>query len=118
MDGITIAVISGVVGLVVGLITNLKKLADMIAEAIGKVTRKQIAPLETKIDTLGEKIDEVDLNSVKDFLVSRFADIDKGEKMDEVARQRIYEEMERYTKKGGNSYIKARFEQLKKEEKL
>lgn len=117
-QGITIAVISGALGLLVGFITNLKKLADMIAESIGKVTKRQIAPLEAKIDTLAVKIDEVDLNSLKDFLVSRFAEIERGETLDEVTRQRIYEEMERYERQGGNSYLHTRFDELKKQGRL
>lgn len=115
---ITIAAISAGLGLLIGFITNLKKLADMIADAIGNVTKKQIAPLEAKIDALGHKIDEVDLNSVKDFLVARFADIDRGGELDGVTRQRIYEEMEHYLDKGGNSYIQARFDELKKQGSL
>lgn len=115
---ITIAGISAGLGLLVGFIVNLKKLADMIAEAIGNVTRRQITPLEAKLDDLGRKIDEVDLNSVKDFLVSRFADIERGGELDGVTRQRIYEEMEHYHEKGGNSYIQARFDELKKQGSL
>ena len=115
---ITIAVISALVGGLVGFLSNLKKLADMIANSIGKVTQKQIEPLEAKIDILANKIDEVDLNSVKDFLVGKFAEIERGEELDGVTRQRVYEEMERYTTKGGNSYIKARFDELKKQGRL
>ena len=118
INGITIAVLSAILGGLVGFFTNLKKFADMIANAIGKVTQKQIAPLEAKIDVLGKKIETVDLNAMKDFLVSRFAEIERGESLDEVTRQRIYEEMERYADKGGNSYIKARFDDLKKQGRL
>lgn len=118
MEGWTLGAISIAAAFIVGLIASAKKIAGYMAEAIGKVTEKQIKPLEEKIDNLASKIEETDLNSMKDFLVVRFADIDKGVKPDETTRQRIYEEMERYEKRGGNSYIHTRFDELKKQGRL
>lgn len=118
MESWTLGAISIAAAFIVGLIASAKKIAGYMAEAIGKVTQRQIQPLEKKIDTLAEKIEESDLNSMKDFLVVRFAEIDKGQKPDEVTRQRIYEEMERYEKQGGNSYIHTRFDELKKQGRL
>lgn len=110
----TLAGIVALTSLLLVLISNIRKLRDEYKGSVKKVVQEEVAPLNAKLDSLSNKIDEVDMNSTKDFLVSRFAEIDRGEVLDEITRQRVYEEMERYQKHGGNSYIHTRFEELKK----
>ena len=53
------------------------------------------------------------------YIVSVLDDIDKGNKLEGVARKRFYEQYEHYTKDlNGNTYIHDEFERLKKEGKL
>ena len=118
MESWTLGAVSIAAAFIVGLIASAKKIAGYMAEAIGRVTQRQIQPLEQKIDALAVKIENVDNNSLKDFLVARFAEIERGSQPDEVTRQRIYEEMERYERQGGNSYIHTRFDELKKQGRL
>ena len=83
-----------------------------IIKAISKVIEKGFEPINNKIDS-------VDKNATMNYIVARLDDIDKGTKLDGVARMRFYEEYEHYTKDlKGNTYIHDEFERLKKEGKL
>ena len=106
MDNITLGQISnfmvwilGFGGSTIAIITAIKKAVASAFKPINK------------------KIDDVDMNATKNFLVRCIADIDK-EGIDQVTKIRFYEQYEHYQKLGGNSYIKDEIERLKKEEKL
>lgn len=87
-----------------------------IIVALRRVIKKLFEPIN-------KKIDDVDMNSTKNFLVRCIADIDK-EGIDDVTKLRFYEQYEHYAKPkadgglGGNSYIKDEVERFKKEGKL
>ena len=87
-----------------------------IITAVKKAISKSFEPINKKIDT-------VDMNATKNFLVRCIADIDKNG-IDDVTKVRFYEQYEHYIKPkkegglGGNSYIKSEVERLKKEGKL
>ena len=118
IEGWTIGAIALGLSFILGFIKTVRDLKKMIAESIGDVVKAEIKPLNEKVDRIEEKIDSVDLEATKNFLVARFEEISRGREIDETMRQRIYEMMNHYEKLGGNSYIHARFEQLKKENKL
>lgn len=105
-----------VVGLtfITTLIATVRKLVKEVTDAIAKVVKQEIKPLEAKLDDLASKLDDVDLNSSKNFLVARFGEIERGEVLDAITRQRVYEEYGHYMELGGNSYIHSRFEELKR----
>lgn len=93
-----------------------KPIQEQIEEAL-KPTNKKIDELSTKVDSLEKKIDSVDLNSTQNFLVGRIDELERGE-ISEIARIRTHEQLEHYTKLGGNSYIHDRFDNLKQEGKF
>ena len=70
------------------------------------------------INNLSGKVDDVDMNSCKNFLVRFLADAEQGNEIDEIEKERFYEVYEHYTKKGGNSYIHDKYDKLKKSGKL
>lgn len=73
-----------------------------------KIINKQLEPINKKID----KIDE---NQCRNFLVDFLADIEKGIAKDEVQTKRAYEVYEHYTKDlHKNSYIHDKWEKLMK----
>lgn len=82
--------------------------------AIITAVKKAIA---SAFKPINKKIDDVDLNATKNFLVRCLADIEKHG-IDDVTKMRFYEQLEHYEKMGGNSYIKSEVERLKKEGKL
>jgi len=87
-----------------------------IITAIKKAVASAFKPVNAKIDN-------VDMNATKNFLVRCIADMDRHE-IDAVTKMRFYEQYEHYSKPksegglGGNSYIKDEVERLKKEGKL
>lgn len=73
-----------------------------------KIINKQFEPINKKID----KIDE---NQCRNFLVDFLADIEKGISKDEIQIKRAYEVYEHYTKDlHKNSYIHDKWERLMK----
>ena len=65
-----------------------------------------------------QKIDDVKLYTDKNFLVRFLADIEQGNKIDEVEKERFYEVYKDYKGLGGNSYIQHKVDKLQKEGKL
>lgn len=71
-----------------------------------KVINKQLEPINKKMD----KIDE---NQCRNFLVDFLADVEKGIEKDEVQTKRAYEVYEHYTEDlHKNSYIHDKWERL------
>ena len=106
MDNITLGQISNLMLWVIGIGTA----TLTIVKAVKSTIAKSFEPID-------KKIDNVDLNATKNFLVRCIADIDKNG-IDPVTKMRFYEQFEHYQKMGGNSYIKDEVERLKKEGKL
>lgn len=112
-----------VVGTGTGVYTFLKKGITKIFQPINIKIETLSIDINKKIDrvqeTVDEKLDKVDKNATMNYLVARMDEIDKGMKLDGVAKKRFIDEYEHYTKElNGNSYIKEEYERLKKENKL
>lgn len=107
MENITIGQISIWLAFAVALYTSVKFIVKEVSTAVDK-----------GLQPINEKIDDVDMNATKNFLVSALDDINRGESVEAVKKQRLYEQFEHYQKLGGNSYITAEIERLKKEGKL
>lgn len=88
-----------------------------IVAAVKKAIAAGFKPIEDKIDT-------VDTNATKNYLVQVIADVDRDGTIDGASKIRFYEQYEHYSKPkdkgglGGNSYIHDEVERLKKEGKL
>ena len=62
-----------------------------------------------------KKIDDIDLNQCKNYLVTFLKSVEKGEKMDDAEKQRAYEVYDHYIKElKGNSYIHDKWQKLMK----
>lgn len=114
MEAWTLGAVAVGLAFITTLVATVKKIIKDMTDAISGVVKQEIKPLEAKIDVLTSKLDEVDINSSKNFLVARFGEIERGEVLDEITRQRVYEEYEHYIELGGNSYIHSRFDELKR----
>jgi len=106
MDNITLGQISNLMVWVIGFGGS----TIAIITAIKKAVASAFKPINSKIDN-------VDMNSTKNFLVRCIADMERHE-IDQVTKMRFYEQFEHYQKLGGNSYITSEVERLKKEGKL
>lgn len=89
-------------------ITAIGIICAFIKNVITKVMNKAFEPIN-------KKLDKVDLNRCKDFLVDFLADVENGIEKDEIQTQRAYEVYDHYTKDlDGNSYIHDKWEKLMK----
>ena len=82
-----------------------------------KMKDMEKARIEQHADTI-KRIDNVQLLSDKNFLVSFLARVENGLIIDEVEKERFYEVYKDYIELGGNSYIAHKVEKLQKEGKL
>lgn len=116
---ITIGEIIAFISALVVLIKGLEYLFKLISKSATSWLKKGLEPINTKLDNLDAKIDGVDMEACKNYLVKMMREVEQGIiKVDENEIARIYEVYDRYTKLGGNSYIKEKFEDLQKGGKL
>ena len=118
MENITIGQILLVIASLVALIKGIEYLYSLASKGATKWLNNCLKPIKDSINTLSNKIDIVDMNSCKNFLVRFLADVEQNNTIDEVEKERFYEEYKHYTDLGGNSYIKDKVEKLKKAGKL
>ena len=118
MEGITIGQIAIVIAFIVALIKGIEYLYTLASKGATKWVNACLKPINDSINNLSNKIDVVDMNSCKNYLVRFLSDVEQGNEIDEIEKERFYEEYKHYTDLGGNSYIKDKVEKLKKEEKL
>lgn len=70
-------------------------------------------------EPINKKIDVVDMNATKNYLVQQIGEIDRNGGLDGATKVRFYEQLQHYEKDlNGNSYIHDEVERLKKENKL
>lgn len=129
MENINLGQISVALLFIYALIDVIDKLYNKfkkpVKSALNEEIKEELKPImdnqnktNNKLDNLDKKIDEVDINRCKDFLVSFFSKVEKGEEIDDVELEHFYCVYEVYVSKGGNSYIHSKYEKLKKEGKL
>lgn len=118
MEHITIGEIGVAVTFLVGLISGIAYLKKHLKSWITQSLSDQFAEIRGEIKGLRSRLAEVDMESCKNYLVTFLSDVEKGKEIDEIERERFWEQMEHYTRNGGNSYIKRKVEQLKKDGKL
>ena len=111
MENITIG---QVVTFIIGLSTFIGALTAIFT-FVGKIYEKQVKIIVVPIN---KSLIEIDLSQCKNFLVRFLADVEQGNKIDEVEKERAYEVYEHYTKIGGNSYIHSKWVKLMEERKV
>ena len=118
METITIGWVIGGVAVLVAFIKGVKYLQDSMKEWVTNLLNEPFDDLKKQIGGLQEKVDEVDMSTCKNFLVARIAEVEKGNQLDEIEKERFWEQYEHYSKIGGNSYIQRKVDELKDEGKL
>ena len=73
---------------------------------------------DVKLKPINTRLNDIELSSDKNFIVRFLADIEQGNEVDEVEKERFYEIYQRYKELGGNSYVSHKVEKLQKEGKL
>lgn len=98
---IKFAAFCGAVGVITGLISKYltKKVSDILKP-------------------LNERMTNIEMNSIKNYLVMVISRVESGEAIAEVEKERFFESYERYRELGGNSYIKAQVDKLESSGRL
>lgn len=73
---------------------------------------------DLKLKPINNRLNDIELSSDKNFIVRFLADIEQGNEVDEVEKERFYEIYQRYKELGGNSYVSHKVDKLQKEGKL
>ena len=118
MENITIGQIGLAVTFLVGLISGIGYLHKQMKVWIADALSDQLKAIGDKINELNDHIDDVDMNSTKNFLVARLSDVESGQPLSEIEAERFWEQYEHYHKIGGNSYIDQKVEKLRSMGKL
>lgn len=102
MEKLTLGEILGALTFLVSFIGALSYLSNVLKKQVNKTLK----PIQ-------DSIKELDVSQCKNFLVRFLADIEQGNEIDEVERERAYEIYDHYTNDlNQNSYIHKRWEDL------
>ena len=118
MEQITLGQIAICITFLAGLISGIVYLTAKVKTWMQEALKDQFTEIKTDIKNLGEKIEDVDMNTCKNFLVRSLSDIENNQPMSETEIERCWEQYEHYVQIGGNSYIKTKVDKLKTEGKL
>ena len=115
IEKLTIADISTAIAFIVSIIGGIGYLKKNLHVWIANALDGQLKNIDKEVKGLSDRMDKVDNESCKNFLVRCLADFEKGDQISEIERERFWEQYEHYQKIGGNSYITRKVEQLKGE---
>lgn len=115
---ITLGQISAFLGLIAGLIASISAIMLFLQKSLKKVIKNEIEPMSIQINKINDNIKGLDVSQCKNFLVRFLADVEQGNVLDEVEKERAYEIYDHYTNDlKQNSYIHKRWSQLMEKEK-
>ena len=125
MENITLGQIGSAVAFVVALITGVGYISSRMKKFIStamddqmKDIDKRFDDIDTKMDGLSATLNVVDMESCKNYLVQFLSEVERGQLIDAIEKERFWEQYEHYQKIGGNSYIKRRVEELREKKWL
>lgn len=117
--GQIVAIIAATVAGLVAFIKGIEYLGGKINRCAMKWFEHGLEPVNRKLDGLDRKLTDVDLSACKNFLVRFLSDVEQGNPIDEVEKERFYETYQHYTDDlHQNTYIHDKVERLKKQGKL
>lgn len=114
MSDWTLGYIAEIVVFLGGLISGLTYLSATLRKWLSKVIDEQNSNMNKRLDEIDMRLSNLDLEATKNYLVQFISEVKRGEIINDTERQRFYEQYEHYTDTGGNTYIKAEVESLKK----
>ena len=121
----TLEQIGAVVTLAVGLITGVGYIIAHFKKWLGMLLQDRFSVFEAKIDGINLRLDKVDsrigvvdMETTKNHLVIFLSDLERGHQVDEIEKERFWEQYRHYRDIGGNSYIEHRVDRLIQENKL
>lgn len=118
MENITLGQIAAGIAILAAIVGGCKELSKNIKEGIRKIVADVLKPVTDSIAQINVRLDKVDMESTKNFLVRCLSDVEKGERMTETEAERFWEQYGHYTAAGGNTYIKNKVEGLREQGKI
>lgn len=110
---ITLGQISAFLGLIAGLIASVSAIILFLQKSLKKVIKNELEPMSIQIEKINSNVNGLDVSQCKNFLVRFLADVEQGNKLDEVEKERAYEIYDHYINDlKQNSYIHKRWEEL------
>ena len=109
------------IGLFIGSIVTIIKYFKNVIDKILKPTTDEINNLSLTLkeemtqlkEEVNEKLDSIDENQCKNYLVRSLADLERGVKLDEVEIKRMYDAYDHYCNDlKGNSYIHSKWDKV------
>lgn len=116
--GIILAGTAGVVAFIKGVEFLWNRASGVVHKWFSEGLEKGFEPVNQKLTELTEDTQQLRLSVCKNYIVRFLADLEQGHAVDEVERQRFYENYDLYISLGGNSYLKDKVERMRKEKKL
>lgn len=118
MEQITIGQVGIFLAFIAALIASVGAISKAAKKAVTKAFEGGMKNTNDRLDKIEKKIDDVDLNTCKNFLVARLTEVEHGRALDSVTEERFWEQYEHYVAIGGNTYIQHKVEQLEQAGKL
>lgn len=107
MENITLGEIGKSLAFIVALLGSIKYLSNVMKKQVDKT-----------IEPINNSIRSLDIAQCKNFLVRFLADVEQGNALDEVEKERAYEMYDHYTKDlKQNSYLHRRWHELMEKDK-
>lgn len=103
---------------IVGFITTINKSKTIVDDWFKNKLSPKVDPLYKRLDDFAEKLNELEMDSYKRYLVLTMTNIERGEKIDEVERLLFDEMYKKYIDHGGNTYIQRKYKKLEEAGKL
>lgn len=118
LDTLTAGQVISIVTIFAGLLGSIAYLKTNIESWLKKALADDFDDIKTEIKGVNDRLDIVDLEGCKNYLVMVLAKVEQGGKLDEVEKERFYEQYEHYKKLGGNTYIQQKVEKFQRDYKL
>ena len=106
MDKITLGDLAAALAFLVALGGSIVAIVMAIKKVLKKLFDDQMKSIGERLDQTDKRIDRLDADNCKNFLVQTLSAAERGENLTTEERMRLAEEFEHYTAAGGNSYIK------------
>ena len=118
MESLTLGEISLGIAFLVSLISGGLFLHGQLKKYISGQLKDDFAEVNNRLDKIDGRLDIVDMEACKNYLVQFLSRIERDVPVDEIEKERFYEQFAHYEKIGGNSYIKQKVNKLQAEGKL
>lgn len=106
MEQLTLEQIAKALAFVVGIGGSILTILKAVKGMLKKLLDEQTKSLATRLDKIDERLDKVDSDNCKNYIVQALSSAERGVKLSTEERMRLSEEFQHYTENGGNSYIK------------